>query len=211
MPSQDKKPRKSKGRQAILEAAEALFAEQGCRAVSLNQINQAANQKNTAALHYHFGSREALLDEITDQHLSEIQDELQLRLEQMKPPVSIRDFVACSVTPYLRKLDDVRGVRYLQIIAQLSSESTNLALIPRREDLRSLTLKLIGKQLGDLRPQSIYPRMIAYSLLLINELCLVSRMSPREIRQVFGGKKMFREHLITTLTTVLSPPEPGAD
>lgn len=45
---------------ALIHAAERLFAQHGIAGVSLRQINQAANQKNISAAHYHFGSREGL-------------------------------------------------------------------------------------------------------------------------------------------------------
>jgi AcrR family transcriptional regulator len=49
------------GELALILAAEQLFAEQGIAGVSLRQINQAAKHKNIAAIHYHFGSRGALV------------------------------------------------------------------------------------------------------------------------------------------------------
>ena len=49
------------GELALILAAEQLFAEHGIAGVSLRQINQAAKHKNIAAIHYHFGSREALV------------------------------------------------------------------------------------------------------------------------------------------------------
>jgi AcrR family transcriptional regulator len=47
----------------ILDVAEEMFAEQGYRAVSLRSITRAC-EANIAAVHYHFGSKEALLEEI---------------------------------------------------------------------------------------------------------------------------------------------------
>lgn len=46
---------------ALIYAAERLFAEHGIAGVSLRQINQAANHKNSSAAHYHFGSRDGLV------------------------------------------------------------------------------------------------------------------------------------------------------
>ena len=46
---------------ALIYAAEKLFAEHGIASVSLRQINQAANHRNIAAAHYHFGSRDGLV------------------------------------------------------------------------------------------------------------------------------------------------------
>ncbi len=49
------------GETALILAAERLFAEQGIEAVALRHVNQAANQRNMSAAHYHFGSREGLV------------------------------------------------------------------------------------------------------------------------------------------------------
>jgi AcrR family transcriptional regulator len=48
------------GREAILRAAERLFAERGV-GVSLREIGAAAGQRNNSAVQYHFGTREQLI------------------------------------------------------------------------------------------------------------------------------------------------------
>ena len=48
----------------LLAVAERLFAERGIDAVSLREINRVAGQANASALHYHFGSRDALIEAI---------------------------------------------------------------------------------------------------------------------------------------------------
>jgi AcrR family transcriptional regulator len=45
----------------LLEASIQLFARHGIQGVSLRTVMDAAGAKNTAAVHYHFGDREALL------------------------------------------------------------------------------------------------------------------------------------------------------
>lgn len=49
----------------ILDAAEALFAGQGYDATSIREITRAADV-NVAAIHYHFGSKKAVLRGVTD-------------------------------------------------------------------------------------------------------------------------------------------------
>lgn len=51
------------GRKRLLDAAERLFAEQGIDATSARAINAAANL-SPAALHYHFGNKEKLVEEV---------------------------------------------------------------------------------------------------------------------------------------------------
>ena len=50
-------------KQKILDTAERLFGEQGYAATSLRQVIAAA-EVNIAAVHYHFGSKEDLLDAV---------------------------------------------------------------------------------------------------------------------------------------------------
>ncbi|MBO0855086.1 MAG: TetR family transcriptional regulator [Nocardia sp.] len=52
-------------RQAILLAAERLFAERGIEATALRDIALAAGQKNNVAVQYHFGDRDGLVTAIT--------------------------------------------------------------------------------------------------------------------------------------------------
>lgn len=52
-------------RVALVEAAERLIAEQG-PAVSLRQVVAAAGQRNSAAIRYHFGSREQLIAAVVE-------------------------------------------------------------------------------------------------------------------------------------------------
>jgi AcrR family transcriptional regulator len=49
---------------AILDAAERLFAAHGYDAVSVREITRDA-EVNVAAVHYHFGSKEAVLRGVT--------------------------------------------------------------------------------------------------------------------------------------------------
>src|SRR5262245_66152114 len=48
----------------IKAAAQMLFARHGVDAVTVRQIVDAAGQRNNAALHYHFGSKEELIRQI---------------------------------------------------------------------------------------------------------------------------------------------------
>lgn len=73
-------PRLSAGRQAgdtklrILDAAEDLFIEYGYEAMSLRQITSRA-EVNLAAVNYHFGSKETLLQAMLSRRLDRLNDE----------------------------------------------------------------------------------------------------------------------------------------
>ena len=58
----------------ILDTAERLFAQKGFDAVSLRNIVEAA-KVNLAAVHYHFGSKQALLHAVVSRRLRPVNDE----------------------------------------------------------------------------------------------------------------------------------------
>ncbi|MEM6709660.1 MAG: TetR/AcrR family transcriptional regulator [Pseudomonadota bacterium] len=58
--------------QRLLDAAEALFLENGLANVSLRAIVRAAGQKNQSALQYHFGGREGLIKAILERRSAQI-------------------------------------------------------------------------------------------------------------------------------------------
>ncbi len=56
-------------KERLLDAAEALFARQGCHATSVRAITRAA-KANLAAVGYHFGSKEGLIEAVIDRRLT---------------------------------------------------------------------------------------------------------------------------------------------
>jgi AcrR family transcriptional regulator len=56
-------------REHLLDVAERLFGERGVAGVSLREIRLASGARNTAAVQFHFGSREGLLKALTERHM----------------------------------------------------------------------------------------------------------------------------------------------
>jgi AcrR family transcriptional regulator len=56
----------------LLDTAEQLFSERGFDAVSLREIRLAAGARNTAAMQFHFGDREGLVDALIERHMPRI-------------------------------------------------------------------------------------------------------------------------------------------
>jgi len=67
-------------RQALLDAAEELFAEHGIDGTSLRAITRHAGA-NVAAIHYYFGSKEGLVQEVFARRLAPLAAERLARLE----------------------------------------------------------------------------------------------------------------------------------
>lgn len=91
-------------REAILTAAEQLFAEHGVFAVSNRQVSEAAGQGNNAAVGYHFGTKTDLVREIERRHRAPVE---RLREDMVAGAVDsadLRGWVSCLVRPLTEHL-----------------------------------------------------------------------------------------------------------
>ena len=70
----------SETKEKILDAAERLIGEQGYAATSLRHVIAEAGV-NLAAVHYHFGSKEELLDAVVLRHATPVNEERLARLD----------------------------------------------------------------------------------------------------------------------------------
>lgn len=66
----------------LLDAAERLFAERGLDRVSLREVAVAAGQRNTSAVHYHFGNRETLLRAVAERRMRPIDVQRNRRIDE---------------------------------------------------------------------------------------------------------------------------------
>src|ERR1051325_11674087 len=80
--SSDSSIRMTETKQKILDTAERLFAGQGYGATSLRQIIAEAGV-NLAAVHYHFGSKEQLLDEVVVRRAGPVNDARIMMLDRL--------------------------------------------------------------------------------------------------------------------------------
>src|SRR5438067_11096321 len=86
-------------RDAILAAAERLFAEHGVVAVSNRQISEAAGQGNNAAVGYHFGTKTDLVRAIEQRHREPIERLREDMVAAAMQSDDTRSWVACLVRP----------------------------------------------------------------------------------------------------------------
>jgi 1-hydroxy-2-naphthoate dioxygenase len=70
-------------RARLLRAGERLFAELGIHQVRLREINALAGQRNSSALHYHFGSREGLVEAILSEHQTAMDHDVRPALDAL--------------------------------------------------------------------------------------------------------------------------------
>jgi AcrR family transcriptional regulator len=97
-------------REAILTAAERLYAEHGLVAVSNRQISEAAGQGNNAAVGYHFGTKADLVRAIEQKHrgpVEQLREQMVAELLDSGGSAEMRDWVACLVRPLTGHLADL--------------------------------------------------------------------------------------------------------
>ena len=110
-------------RERLLRAGERLFAERGIDGVTVREINQLAGQRNSSALHYHFGSREGLLNEIRARHREPIEVRriaMLDALEREQRTDDLRALVESIVYPFATELATESGRDYLRILPQVT-------------------------------------------------------------------------------------------
>lgn len=133
-------------RAKIQGTAEQLFANEGFDRVTLRQIARAAEQKNVAAVQYHFGSKAGLLEAIVESHREQLDDRREELLSQHTREShadELRSLLSILIVPLAEKLDSASGRAYLRIQAEALSHSA------MRPATRTLS-KRIQKELAHL-------------------------------------------------------------
>jgi AcrR family transcriptional regulator len=115
----------------ILEVAERLFATDGYRAVSLRSIMRASGV-NAAAVHYHFGSKEALLEAIFEAHCSGMNNERVRMLDACQQGDGRPSMLEQILEAYLRPAlitpnSDERARRFMRLRAAIAHEQADLS------------------------------------------------------------------------------------
>ncbi|HVW42859.1 MAG TPA: TetR family transcriptional regulator [Amycolatopsis sp.] len=149
--------RVSATREAILAAAERLFAEHGVLAVSNRQVSEAAGQGNNAAVGYHFGTKADLVRAIVRKHTEGIEQLRRRYLAETGDSTEVRDWVACLLRPSADYLDSLgRPTWFGRFSAQVMTDPV-LRRIMAEESLSSpalvRTVEGLSRCLPDLPPE----------------------------------------------------------
>jgi AcrR family transcriptional regulator len=111
-------------RNQIKTAAQMLFARHGIDAVTVQQIVDAAGQRNNAALHYHFRTKEELIRQmvvdgasVLDTRRREMLDDL----EKSGGPANIREVMLVLIMPVIELGEDERWRGYIRFVSHLQA------------------------------------------------------------------------------------------
>jgi AcrR family transcriptional regulator len=118
-------------RERLLDAAERLFADRGLDAVSVRDITDAAGA-NSAAVHYHFGSKQGLATAVLERRMEQLmrrRDELLDELESQASP-ALRDVVRATVLPTAEMAaDGPGGQHYVTFMVAIGNHSEYLPIL----------------------------------------------------------------------------------
>ena len=114
-------------KEQILDTAERSFAESGIDAVSLRAITAEASV-NLAAIHYHFGSKEALVKAVFARRLIPLNRERVRLLDEVEArageePLTVEDVLRTLFSPAIRlSRDPERGETFMRLCGRFYAE-----------------------------------------------------------------------------------------
>jgi AcrR family transcriptional regulator len=112
--------------EALVEAAEQLFAERGVEGTPLRRIAMAAGSANNFAVQYHFGSRDELVDAIFDYRLPALEARRAELLKKLRDPQDVRAILELICRPLFEQHDANGRHTYASFMSQLRHSSEGL-------------------------------------------------------------------------------------
>lgn len=151
-------------KERILGAAEVLFAEHGFAGASLRQVT--ANAKvNLAAVNYHFGSKDNLIEEVFRRRLDDLNERRVAALQRVKadPASRLEDVLAAFIHPALDvSLDSSGGLTFVRVLARAYAEHNERLRKFLSENYGHVLKQFAGevnRHLPGLAKQELYARL----------------------------------------------------
>ena len=159
-------------RARLLRAGERLFAERGIHQVRLREINALAGQRNSSALHYHFGSRDGLVEAILSEHQTAMDRKVRPALDGLVAgpgEPTVRAVVAIWVDALTAQLQTESGRDFLRLLPQILdtvNRTVREGAVLRDSAASARTFALLDRCLADLPTALRRERLVAYALIL---------------------------------------------
>jgi AcrR family transcriptional regulator len=192
-------------RDLLVDAAARLFAERGVDNVPIAEIVRAAGQRNTSAIHYHFGSRDEVLRAVLARHVPELAQRrfALLELARARPAREARaaaDAIVRPVTEFAQ--GGWRQRAYLQIGSELAG-----SLDRASPEIRELLQQTAGHEAWDLLHERC-PKIPSHLWRLRQDLCIVfiGRAAADRARHLdLGGTRhvLSDDHFVDNLVEML--------
>jgi AcrR family transcriptional regulator len=146
-------------REKILETAERLFAEQGYSATSMRHIIADAGV-NLAAIHYHFGSKEDLLDELVARGAGPVNQARLAMLDQCEasPPATVKEILEAFLLPISGPAE--HRPQFVRLMGRIYAEGLMPGLIQKHfQVVVARFVAALGKALPELSEEELLWRV----------------------------------------------------
>ena len=209
------------GETALILAAERLFAERGIEAVALRHVNQAANQRNMSAAHYHFGSREGLVHAVLMYRWPDLDRRRGTMLEARSGKRDLRFYLEAFIMPLVEELHPRdEGNFYIRFMQQYERFRQDYAvareLTPFSVDIYDRIERLIGYL-----PKPVRRLRIGYLINMIHSVLAIAeerlgqgKVAPTEIALIAANLIDMCASALTAPLSIdtqdLLPSEPSA-
>jgi AcrR family transcriptional regulator len=155
-------------RERLLNAAEQLFAEHGISGTTLRAVTKAA-KVNLAAVHYHFGNKEGLLDAVVERRATAMNQERLSELDELERSArggapQVEDILRAFLLPGLRTFEREEPETLellMRLSARISSEppETVEALVRKHFGVvMKRFVEALQRVLSELRPEMVEDR-----------------------------------------------------
>ncbi|MAL79305.1 MAG: hypothetical protein CMN55_09370 [Sneathiella sp.] len=174
----------------IVTAAERLFAFHGIDGVTLQQILKGAGQRNSSAMHYHFGSREALIETLLLWRVTKINTHRNQMIDALLAAGrgnDIRGIVETAVIPFIRPIEEsAQPSFYNRFLLEVHRSPTVSfdAIIAGKADsgIRRMN-ELLLKQLNDIPAELRMARIATLRSMLIFAVADIEAVRSRKLKE----------------------------
>lgn len=187
---------------ALVSAAERLFAERGSTSVSLREINAEAGSTNASAVQYHFGGRRGLVRAVLAKHEAAIECRRHELLDAYEATgeVDLRALCAALVEPLVAELSADGGPGYLQLVADLYNQPNPTFDLSKVDDAASSVARWRALVLPLLSPEGVrLHRRFDALRFAVSELARRARSGRRDHR-------LFTSQLVDLVLALLTAP-----
>jgi len=164
----------SETRDRILDNAERLFAERGYAATSLRSIIAAA-RVNLAAVHYHFRSKEALLDAVLTRRIEPVNQE-RLALLERYAGSGLEGVLTALIEPPFRLAKDPARATFMKLMGRIHAEA-DVGLVRKHfGEVIERFMQALASALPELPPEEVQCRaffcigIMAHTLLAARDI-----------------------------------------
>lgn len=155
-------------KQRILDTAEHLFAKCGYHNTSLRAITKQAGV-NLAAVNYHFGSKEALLDAVFDRRLLPLNEIRRQKIEAVREyaarhqnPPDVEATLRAFIEPTMQFRETVGTDDFVTLVGRAISEpgeEVSRSFIEHIEPIFTLLFSTLQEALPDLSRETVFWRL----------------------------------------------------